>query len=160
MKFFRKSDHQPAETPAPEPGPQPTLRRAEVGDVAFGHVLAAQTTPPGPAREERAASLATGMDPACEHWVLEGLDGTGVGLLSLREAGDGVVEAWGAVDPVMRRFGMGERLFEKACAWARDKGATTLTSWAEEQGGYAFLVDHGFVAGETVGARVTGTLAL
>lgn len=171
MKFFRSSEPQPEpvdETEADRaPEPEPALRQVEPGDLAFGRVMASLDLPPGPERDERAAVSARGMERSDqwrthEYWVLDGLDGAPVGAMRLTRAAEDPesLQAWGAVDPVVRRFGAGERLFAHAVERARELGATTLTSFAMHPSGHAFLVDHGFVSTQTLVVGVAPVAAL
>lgn len=108
---------------------------------------------------------------ADEAWILHGEDGSPVAAAYLRRdaADPQTVHAWLTVDPVLRRYGTGERVFAHVVERARALGARRLASWADNQSGYSFLVDHGFVATTTGddptsqlvrGPRIDGVLQL
>lgn len=145
------------------------IRQVAADDPLLARAYAAVDTTPGPARE--AAVAVWRPVPADEHWVITGADGSPAGVLRLtRDAADpSLVHGWLGVDPVLRGFGLGEQLFEHLCARVRALGAARIASWADHQSGYAFLVDHGFVATTSAedparprahGPRVDGVLTL
>lgn len=88
---------------------------------------------------------------ADERWVLPGADGSVIAAAIIRaDALDStVLHAFFAVDPVVRNFGTGERMWEHTLARAAARTATRIASWASSQAGYKFLVDHGFAATTT-----------
>ncbi|MGL5406812.1 MAG: GNAT family N-acetyltransferase [Propionibacteriaceae bacterium] len=140
MKFFRNS-----KSVAATAGATARIRRATADDPAVAQVFAALQFPPGSQRDEYAASLIGTFDTDHELWLIDGIDGSAIGILEVSLAAK-TLHIWGGVDTVMRRFGVGEQLLQHAIERAKVHGATQIASYAECPDGYAFLLDHGFIA--------------
>lgn len=101
---------------------------------------------------QRLAVIASGPRALLELWrVAEGEDGRlyGISFAAVREArkrSEGMsVEIYGAVEPSLRRQGLGRQLFEPVLEWARSEpGATLRARVRESKAGEGFLEALGF----------------
>lgn len=95
-------------------------------------------------------------------WVAQGAGGAVIGFLTAERIGD-ELHVWElAVRHDLQGRGIGRRLLEAACAWARGAGldAVTLTTFRDVAWNEAFYARLGFVTldGDAVGPRLSATL--
>lgn len=137
------------------------LRRVQPGDEGYARVAASLHAPAGPARDAAQRTAAAGMvstaDKPAQFFVYDGDNGEPCAIAQIRDLSQdrpGVVEVWVAVDPVLRRFGLGEKVYALALDQARKLHAQTISSYALDVEGIAFLSGHDFTPTQSMGVFV------